>query len=292
MTAPLVITRYVKRSGVLVAADGIGANLYPSKLTNIRKLNCVITPIPGEQHLGIPIGPEVKEITIDSPWNMNNNPCSTKTYQESLKNWTCNSIYGIVPSGSLIDEVDGTPGYFLAKSISTVRDKTGMAGAVNRWDLNMNLVKIRDEDVTDCPDFEDTTVSNTSVSTGSPVLTLTTTQYTNQTVDLQLTKIQVKHVGAVQAFPLYDEPALTVLPPLGNTGPVIDIDFRLKSVADYQMVKSWAATRSTMVTVDEAIGYPEFDIDNAPTYWSRWIVSSINVNRSPGSGGAFASNIV
>jgi len=283
MTPPLIITRQVKINDLNPILDPKEqAHLYPSSITVTKKTTSVITPIPGEQHLPIPIGPEAKEILIEAPWNLNNPPCPEfPEYKDSLKNWTCNSIYTVTTLGSLVqEEIDG---HYLAKAIGTTRDKTGMAGAKSTWKLNMNLIKLRDVDVVDCPAFNDTTVSSTIASTGAtPYIRMVNLLAPSEVIQVGLIKIVVKHQGSIQSFPLYDCEALTILPPLGNIGPVIDITFRVNTVAMYTLIKAWAAYRSLVVSTTQNM-YPEFDNDGTG-YDSKWIVNNISIARGSASG--------
>jgi hypothetical protein len=283
---PLAITRVKKLGGVWVAADGVPANTTLSKFTVINKMEAVTTPVPGDSHISVAIGPEAKAYTIEFPWNMNEAPCVGQTYVESLKRWTCNSVYAATPTGSLVDDMQ--VGYYLAKTITTTREKTGMAGAVARWMVSLNLVKLRDQDVIDCPDFQDEVQHNPATSTATEPMFKMTNARTGEVLTTKLTKVTVKHNGSVQSFPLYDEEAITILPPLGNVGPQIDIEFRVKSRAEFNTISMWGATRTLIVGVDQ-VGYPEFDIDNPPTYYSKWIGSGISSVRAVASGAGYAS---
>jgi hypothetical protein len=280
MPAPLIITRLIK-AGTLQSPTGeVPAYLYPKSITVTKKVTSVITPIPGEQHLPIPIGPEAKEIAVNAPWNLNNNPCANKSYTESLKNWTCNSIYQVQVDGSLVSEdIDG---YYLAKTISTARDaKTGTASGLGRWDLSIQLIKLRDEDITDCPDFTDITESATPSTGDAPFLIMTRVGTESQTITRPLTSLKVSHQGAVQSFPLYDEEAITILPPLGNTGPVVDVSFTVTNTVEYDLIQTWAATRNLVVQTTQC-KYPEIDNDGGG-YHSKWIVTNVSIQRASAS---------
>lgn len=286
----LALTRYIKSGGTLIAADGSVANTIPSKVVLVRRMNSIVVPIPGEQHFGMPMGPEAVEFTVTFPWDMYSPPCAGKTYAQSLKQWTCNSIYAATPNGSLVNDIQ--TGYYIAKTISHERKAPGVHGesgvSYPRWVVTIQLMKLRNSDVSDCPTFTDYTSS-------SPYTGGNTTPYfkmTNILDDSSITalpsSIKVTHSGQAQAFALYDEEALNILPPLGNVGPVIDIEFRISSNTDFNTVKLWAATRSTVIKVDQR-QYDEFDIDNEPTYHSKWIVSALNWDRDVASGGAYAT---
>jgi hypothetical protein len=287
---PLAITRQVKTGGTLVDADGVTANTNPSKITVIRKMNSVIVPIPGEQHFGLPIGPEANEFTAEWVWDMTNPPCAGTLYRNSLKQWTGNSIYSIVASGSLTNDI--ATGKYLLKSLTHERKAPGVRGAPGGtfqpvWKVKGNFIKLRDTDVTDCPNFTDVTVSNSySGADPTPYFKMTSTLDATS-ITTKLSSIKVTHTGSVQAFALYDEEAITILPPLGSVGPVIDIEFRIANNTDFGTVKSWAASRSTVVGVDQR-HYNEFDIDNPTTYYSKWIVGNINWDRDPTSGADYA----
>ena len=306
----LTIERMKKVGGVMTLADPAAAVVNLSKLTKISKINEVIVGVPGDLHVNVPIGPEAKEYQLEFPWKMVTPPEGPVTYETSLKNWTCNSIYRLTPFDAIFDDIatyDNVPAYYMPRNVTTTRDaKTGTAGGVlpdgasfagmyPRWTVSMNLIKIRDEDVTDCPDFEDVMPYNPYTGTDyGPTFVMTnvldgvtTTFYT------KLTKIVVKHTGQPQSFALYNEEAIAILPPLGNIGPVIDIDFRISNDEDYQLIKMWGATRSLIVGVTQ-VGYPEFDNDRAgvsndkggwiiPPFYSKWIGSNINVSRPIGS---------
>lgn len=289
----LTVERMKKVSAVMTLADAAPATVNLSKLTKISKINEVTVGVPGDLHVGVPIGPEAKEYQIEFSWNMANQPAGNHTYEETLKNWTCNSIYRLTPSGATADDISTYGGqlqYFIPRNVTTTRDKTGMAGGVlptggyRKWMVSMNLIKLRNEDVTDCPDFEDVMPSNPYAGDPNnyhPMFKMTELRY-GDSITTKLTKIVVKHTGNPQAFALYDEEAIAILPPLGNIGPVIDIDFKISSDTDFQLIKMWGATRSLIVGVDQ-VAYPEFDIDNPPTFYSKWIGSNINVSRPIGS---------
>lgn len=287
----LTIERMKKASAVMTLADYAPATVNLTKLTKINKVNEVIVGVPGDLHVNVPIGPEAKEYQLEFSWNMANPPEGNHTYVESLKNWTCNSIYRLTPDGVTMDDIvtyDGTPAYYIPRNVTTTRDKTGMAGGAlvtggyQRWMVSMNLIKLRDEDVVDCPDFEDVLPSNPYVGgIYAPSFTMTELRYGNA-ITTKLTRIVVKHTGNPQAFALYDEEAIAILPPLGNIGPVIDIDFKIQTTEQMDLIKMWGATRSLIVGVTQT-GYPEFDIDNPPTFYSKWVGSNINISRPIGS---------
>jgi len=251
-----------------------------------------LTPIPGEQHFGMPMGPEAVEFSVNFLWDQSNCPCPGRTFAQSLKQWTCNSIYAATPYGSLVNDI--ATAHYIAKTITYDRKAPGVKGVKNGsctlypvWNVTMNLMKLRDSDVTDCPTFTDYTISNSySGSSLTPFLEMTNV-LDDSDITVQPSTIKVAHTGQPQAFALYDEEALSILPPLGNVGPVIDIEFRASN-ADFELIKGWAATRTTVVSTDQC-QYDEFDIDNAPSYYSRWIVSGYSWDRDVGSGGQYTA---
>ena len=274
---PLAIGRMKKSGGIMTLNDPVAANVVLSKLNKVSKMNEVSVGVPGDLHVGVPIGPEAKEYQLEFPWNMNVPPEVGQTYTDSLKKWTCNSIYYLAPTGALADDI--TTGYYLPRNVTHSRDKIGMYGGEARWLVSMNLIKLRDSDVTDCPDFDDVMPSNPYPGTDyHPMFKMTEERYGTSFVT-KLTKVTVKHTGSPQAFALYDEEAIAILPPLGNIGPVIDIEFKIRQDVDFQLIKMWGATRSLIVAVDQ-VAYPEFDIDDPITpKYSRWIGSNIAVSR-------------
>jgi len=294
----LTIERMKKVGGVMTLADYSPATFNLTKLTKISKVNEVTVGVPGDLHVGVPIGPEAKEYQLEFSWKMANQPGGNHSYETSLKNWTCNSIYRLTPTGATADDIatyDGNPSYYIPRNITTTRDKIGIAGGAlpdgtnfaggyPDWKVSMNVIKLRNEDVTDCPDFEDVMPSNpyTGISY-PPSFTMAELRYGN-VLTTKLTKVVVKHTGQPQSFALYDEEAIAILPPLGSIGPVIDIDFRISKDTDYQLIKMWGATRSLIVGITQ-VAYPEFDIDKttAPKFYSKWIGSNINVSRPIGS---------
>jgi hypothetical protein len=288
----LTIERMKKVGGVMTLADYSPATFNLSKLIKISKVNEVTVGVPGDLHVGVPIGPEAKEYQLEFPWNMAVAPGGNHSYTDSLKNWTCNSIYRLTPTDATADDIctySGTPSYYIPRNITTTRDKVGLAGGsldtggYGRWVVSMNVIKLRDEDVTDCPDFEDVMPATTNLGANFvPKFTMTELRYGNS-ITTKLTKVVVKHTGSPQSFALYDEEAIAILPPLGSIGPVIDIDFRISSNTDFQLIKMWGATRSLIVGVDQDC-YPEFDIDDpGNSFYSKWIGSNINVSRPIGS---------
>jgi len=211
-------------------------------------------------------------------------------YRDSLKSWTCNSVYGITPTGSLANVI--TTGHYLAKSIVHERKAPGIrappGGAFQPvWHVTMNFIKLRASDVVDAPVFEDVTLSNSYVGADPVPYFKMTNQQDSSIIETKLSSIKVSHTGNGQAFALYDEEALTILPPLGNTGPVIDIEFRVSSNDAFTTVKDWAKTRSLVVATDQR-HYNEFDIDNPTTYYSKWIVNGMSWDRESTSGATYA----
>jgi hypothetical protein len=202
-------------------------------------------------------------------------------------------VYAATPSGSISNDIQTA--YYLAKNITHERKAPGTHGvagvAYPRWNVTIQLMKLRASDVTDCPTFTDYTTSNPYAGGDITPYFKMTNMLDATSITTKLSSIKVTHTGQAQAFPLYDEEALTILPPLGNVGPVIDIEFRISSNTDFNTVKLWAATRSTVVKTDQR-QYDEFDIDNEPTYHSKWIVSGISWDRDVASGGAYATNPV
>lgn len=287
---PLVITRYNKAGGALVQMD-TAATVNVSKVTLIRKQSNIIVPIPGEQHFGMTMGPEATEFTAVFPWDQTAPPASGTLYKDSLKRWTTNSIYAVTPTGSMVSDI--TTGYYLAKSIIHERKAPGIrappGGAFQPvWHVTMNFIKLRSTDVTDCPTFNDITISNSYVGGNVvPYFKMTNLQDSSY-VETTLSSIKVSHTGAGQAFALYDEEALTILPPLGNTGPVIDIEFRVSNNDLFTTIKDWAKTRSLVVSTDQR-HYNEFDIDNPTTYYSRWMVGGLSWDREATSGAAYST---
>lgn len=288
---PLQIIRYNKAGGALVQVD-TAATVNVSKATFVRRQSNIIVPIPGEQHFGMPMGPEATEFTATFPWDMTNPPASGTLYKDSLKRWTTNSVYGITPTGSLTNDI--TTGHYLAKSIVHSRKAPGVRGAPgnvfkSRWEVTMNFIKLRASDVTDCPTFYDVTLSNSYGGASTVPYFKMTNVLDSSYVETLLSSVKVSHTGSGQAFALYDEEALTILPPLGNTGPVIDIEFRVSSNTNFNTIKDWAKTRSLVVAVDQR-HYDEFDIDNPTSYYSRWMVGGISWDREATSGAAYATD--
>lgn len=283
----LTIERMKKVATVMTLADYAPATVSLSKLTKINKVNEVIVGVPGDLHVSVPIGPEAKEYQLEFPWNMNYPPEGAHTYVESLKNWTCNSIYRLTATGATADDIPTA--YYIPRNVTTTRDKTGLSGGLQRWVVSMNVIKLRDVDVTDCPDFEDVMPATTNLGAERPPRFQMTELRYGASITTKLTKIVVKHTGQPQSFALYDEEAIAILPPLGNIGPVIDVDFKIRSDVDFQIIKMWGATRSLIVGIDQD-AYPEFDIDNpTDSFYSKWIGSNINVSRP--LGGALQSGI-
>lgn len=221
-----------------------------------------IQAIPQGKHILVPLGDQGPTITPSTYMH-------TETSFAELRKWWPSQWY-VQVTASTFDYDMPVGSIWLLDDLKTLRGK----GYMDRWDVMLQLTR--------------EWAFDTSPGTPLPFEPTTPTLRSDDVVGVTLedieTSLQVTIAPYQIEYTMKGQKEIISVPaghhiqiPLGCEGPYISMDAHMRGDA-FDIVKDWDGPKISKVV---ATSYAEFDVDTAPTYYSRWIVSNVQFKRSP-----------
>lgn len=308
------IWRLVKiNDGQWQQVDTLVTKVLVNKMETTRQTETAMYAIPSDYHIAIPLGSNARTYNVGFIWDEYNQCGGTAfTFGTTLKQWDCSTLYYInLRQSSMFADVGPDDQYVICKQLQIERSAPGLSRGVDsltqpgynrplgRWKVSMSCVTAPTPSMEVCPAFTIPYMWPTPhMRTDKIGLYLENVADPTQYIDARLTHIVVTYQTDAETFAVPGQMPIAILPLLGSTGPVIDIEFNVKNDEDFARIQSWVTGRGGDTVVRAAsTSYDEIDDDDPTGVYtspvngvykhSKWIVSSMQVSRTHASGGAF-----
>jgi len=221
----------------------------------------MIQPIPQSKHIIVPLGDQGPTITLTGKMHTNAN------FTE-LRKWWPSNWYVKATTSSLTDDIP-LNSIWLVDEVKTTRKKAYL----DWWDIGLQLTREWDyQAFTDAPiPFEPTTPTlRTDGINGVTLLDIESTD----SITLRPYQLEYQFKGDKEIAAIPGQHHVQI--PLGCQGPFVTMNAHVNGT-DFDTIREWDGPKVSAVT---ATSFLEFDLDAAPTYYSRWLVNSIQFKQA------------